>query len=79
MCEGTTISPDEAEANAHLIAAAPDLLEAAQAAIEILDGFWRCPYCGHAEDTAIRPMPHTNTCYFPGLIAAIAKATGAQS
>ena len=69
----------EIEANAHLLAAAPDLLGAAQATVAMLLCRRWCSHCGYPEDADIKPMPHTNTCYFPALIAAIARATGAPA
>ena len=69
----------EITADARLIAAAPDLLEAVRVAVAALEGVRWCPYCGHPSDWGVKPMPHTNTCYFPGLIVAFLQATGAQS
>lgn len=76
---------DEALANARLIAAAPDLLEAAEAGVAVLEvavleAFKLCPHCGQVDDLdgwqPGQAMRHTDTCYFPALIAAIAKARG---
>jgi len=57
----------EAEANAHLIAAAPDLLEACN---EIYNSwhYFQCPICG-ADDEECKP-----DCAWPKMVRAILKA-----
>lgn len=64
--------PDERDANAHLIAAAPELLEEAQKAADQL-----CPPRRHkaAQENQTRATIHSATCKAHGLFAAIAKAT----
>jgi predicted membrane-bound mannosyltransferase len=67
--DGNRISPMEAHANAQLIAAAPDLLEAAQGLVEMFD---REQYRVHDSEGLIQYDP----LWF--LEGAIAKATGVK-
>lgn len=62
----------EGMADAHLIAAAPDLLAALKAVEWVDDSDWGpiCPWCGVEQ-----PGPHVGDCQGH---AAIAKATGAE-
>lgn len=70
----------KAQANARLIAQAPALLEALQAAVAgMTSGVRWCNYCGTPDDADARPMLHTNTCWVPAAEAAVAAALGEQS
>ena len=72
-------SADENRANAQLIASAPTLLEAAQATVAVLASFKCCPWCGDVHAPFSESMVHTDTCFFPGLEAAIAQALGQEA
>lgn len=77
---------EEGRANARLIAAAPDLYEAARAALDLLpnvaeiDDSWCCICDRHAPKNEAGeitgPLPHRESCTYGTLRAAIAKAEG---
>jgi len=62
----------EVDANARLIAAAPGLLDALGRALYGTIEQAYCGYCGHLDEAWVRPMPHTDTCWVPAALEAIA-------
>ena len=61
----------EAAANAHLIAAAPDMLEALEEVVALTENLQVCPFCGCVLD-------HRPDCLSHEIDAAIRKARGKE-
>ena len=68
------VPAEEAEGNAALMAAAPELLEACKAVVAVSIDEIRCTWCNRASNWG----GHENWCPIPQVIAAIAKVESPQ-
>lgn len=70
------VAETQREADADLIAAAPDLYAALDGMRQIESSMEACPYCANVLHVGTFPNPHDSDCPFTKARAALAKARG---